>query len=283
MNKLDFNKICSKLYIFGFIVAFIIFYSCSSEDESLNKLGAVKAKIESAKNTSENSVIVASNMEENLNTLSVQIFVNVSNLEVALNKNAYVGFNAEAMQKLSAAKNESDLKIVFEMAGIANSQEVINLLKSNVAIQQAFVSQNPGFYNFTVEKQTQLLNTHLELVKNTYNSQVPLPPTGLVGSPNCASTFNKSIDRCAGDFGTCAVFAVAGAYAGLIPGLLSAAYCMATKITCDNRAKQDYKECVLEPMSPDGPPPPTGELTLHCNRDSCWTTDSNGKFVERID
>lgn len=285
-SRLASNRVSAKLSVFGFIATFIlIFYSCSSEDDSLNKSGgASKTKTESVKSTTENSVVgVPAAIEENLSSLSVQIFVNVASLEVALNKNSYVGFNAQAMQKLNTAKNESELKIAFEMGGIANSQEVINVLKNNVAIQQVFISQNPGFYNLTVEKQTQLLNTHIELVKNSYNSQVPIPPTGLVGNPNCASTFNKSINRCAGDFGTCAVFAVAGAYAGLAPGLLAAAYCMVTKISCDSRAKEDYKECVLEPMNPDGPPPPTGEITMHCDRDSCWTTDSNGKYIERVD
>ena len=55
---------------------------------------------------------------------------------------------------------------------------------------------------------------------------------------------------------------------------------MVTKVTCDGRAKQDYHECMLEAVEQN--PPPSDELTLHCNIDSCWTTDSNGKYVGKV-
>jgi hypothetical protein len=46
-------------------------------------------------------------------------------------------------------------------------------------------------------------------------------------------------------------------------------------------------ECLLETVSADGPPPVTGEITIHCTGgrstvDSCWTTDSNGKYIETL-
>lgn len=285
MKKLQtskFNRLLKqvnrRLFPFGLTVLLIttLFYSCSSDEESINKAGMSKTSTQTAKaKTIDESEI---SVKENLDSFSQQIFGNVKSLEVALNKNSYVGFNTQAMQKFNAAKNENDLKIVFEMAGIANSQEIINILKNNVAIQQTFISKNASFYTLTGEKQVQLLNTSLELTKISYKSPI-LPPAGLVGAPSCGGTFNKSVDRCAGDFGTCAVFAVAGAYAGLAPGLLAAAYCMVTKISCDNRAKEDYKECI-HAYIPDGYVPPTGVLTLKCDLDSCWTVDSNGKYIE---
>lgn len=73
---------------------------------------------------------------------------------------------------------------------------------------------------------------------------MPLPITEFVTLPYCAGAFNNEISECAEDFGVCAVFAVAGAYAGLAPGLLAAAYCMTTKLICDGRAKTKYRECV---------------------------------------
>lgn len=279
------NQINPKLFMFGLIavMTLIIFYSCSTGDESINKSGKTETitASEKTKKIGNTETVLPISVQENINSFSEQIFVSVESLDIALNKNSYVGFNAQTMQMLGTAEDEYDLKIVFEMAGIANSQEVIDILKNNVAIQQAFIEQNPSFYSLTVEKQAELLNASIGLAKNSYNSHIPIPPTELVGGPNCARAFNRNIDECAEDFGVCAVFAVAGAYAGLAPGLLAAAYCMVTKITCDSRAKRDYKECVLTPLG--SVPPPTGELTIHCDKfaDSCWTTDSNGKYVGR--
>lgn len=119
------------------------------------------------------------------------------------------------MQMLNSATNENDLKNVFANAGISNSAEVIAILKNIVDTQQAFILENPDFYNLTIEEQTVLLNTSVEIYISAN------PPGGLVGSNNCARTFNKTINRCAADFGVCAVFAVAGAYGGVVPGLLS--------------------------------------------------------------
>lgn len=277
-----------KLFRYGFIaiISSVIFYACSNEEISTNGQGSTNKvlQVESKKNSLSNN---ANFIQENVNSFSEQVFVNIESLEVALNKNSYVGFNTQAMQMLNAATSENDLKVVFEMAGIANSQEIIDILKNNVAIQEAFIIENPSFYNLSVEKQMELLNGSIELAITNYETKVLIPSYGVVEAANCASTFNKTIDRCAGDFGICAVFAVAGAYVGLAPGLLQAAYCMVSKVNCDSRAKQDYKECVITPFTPGGPPPspstpPTGVVTIHCDPDSCWTTDSNGKFVERI-
>ncbi|SEO24034.1 hypothetical protein SAMN05444671_0574 [Flavobacterium sp. CF108] len=277
--KLVSKRVSSKLSLFGFIAIFIlIIYSCStSEEESLNKSGVSKTKTETVENKTENSVIVPVGIQENLNALTAQVYANTKNLDAALNKNRFIDFNAQAMQKLNTAKTESELKIAFEMGGIANSQEVINILKNTIANEQIFVSQNVGFYDFTPEQQTILINKSIEAYKNSN------PPGGLVGTNNCARIFNKTIDRCADDYIYCAIGAIVGtAFGGYAAGLPAAATCMVSKLNCDGRAKEDYRECLIEPVSPDGPPPPTGELTLHCDRDSCWTTDSNGKFVERI-
>ncbi|MEO8240009.1 MAG: hypothetical protein ABI576_18025 [Flavobacterium sp.] len=269
-------------YVLGFmtLLIMIIFYSCSTdEDTSINKSGTIgtKKQLEKTKSLDELGVIISDHTEENVISFSEEIFLNFGNLDVALHKNTNVNFNAQTMQMLNSATNENDLKNVFTNAGISNTQEIIAILKNIVETQQAFILQNPDFYNLTIEEQTELLNTSVEMYINAN------PPGGLVGNNNCARTFNKTITRCTADFGTCAVFAIAGAYAGLAPGLLAAAYCMVTKYTCDSRAKEDYRECLIEPVSPDGPPPVTGEVTLHCVRDSCWTTDSNGKYIERID
>ena len=280
------NQINIKLFGFFWVLIAIVFYSCSSEDESVNQSGMTKAKIKSEKIQTIGEVLTGLPVseQENLNSYSEQIFVHLQSLEIALNRNSSLDFNPQAMQALNAAKNENDLKIVFEMAGIANSQEVINILKDNVKIQQEFISQNPIFYSLSVEEQVGLLNSGIALAKIGYHSQIPNLFDGLVGNNNCAGDFNRAIGRCNGDFGTCAVFAVAGAYAGLAPGLLAAAYCMVTKLTCDKRAKEDYKICTIEQVYPGGPTPPTGVVTLHCDKfaDTCWTTDSNGKYIETL-
>ncbi|MBF4515702.1 hypothetical protein IRZ71_05085 [Flavobacterium sp. ANB] len=280
------NQMNLKLCIFGSITALImiVFYSCSTEDASVNKPGntTTKKQSEKTKSLDKLGIIISDNTEENVISFSEEIFTNFGSLDVALNKNSKVNFNANTMQMLNSATNENDLKNVFANAGISNTQEIITILKNIVETQQAFILQNPDFYNLTIEEQTILLNASVEVYINSN------PPGGLVGSNNCARTFNKTINRCASDFGVCAVFAVAGAYGGIVPGLLGAAYCMATKLSCDGRAKEDYRECLVEPVSPDGPPPVTGELTIHCTDrwsstvDSCWTTDSNGKYVGRI-
>nr|WP_315239096.1 hypothetical protein [uncultured Flavobacterium sp.] len=270
--------------MFG-LIAFIIlifFYSCSTEDESINKSGKTESITKSEKNKSIVSTEAGLNisMQENLNLFSEQIFVSVESLEIALNKNTDVDFNDQAMQMLETAGDEYDLKIVFEMAGIANSQEVINILKGIVAKQQAFITQNSSFYSLTPEKQAELLNASIEFAKITYNSNVLFPPFEVVGANPCARSFNNSRGDCIEDFAVCSAGAIYAAAGGLWPGLAVAAGCMAMKLLCDHRVKRDYKECL---QSKEDVPPTTGELTVHCDKyaDSCWTTDSNGKYVGR--
>jgi len=287
-SDFSLNQINPKLFMFGLIavMTLIIFYSCSTGDESINKSGKAETKTKSEKNkTIGNAEIGLDNsVQENLNSYSEQIFVGVESLEIALNKNIDVDFNAQAMQMLETAEDEYDLKIVFEMAGIANSQEVINILKSIVAKQQAFITQNSSFYSLTPEKQAELLNASIEFARITYNSPVLFPPLEQVSGSSCARTFNNSRGDCIEDFAVCAAGAIYAAGGGIWPGLVVAAGCMAMKYFCDKRAKRDYKECVIMPMGTV--PPPTGELTIHCTafaieEDSCWTTDSNGKYVGR--
>lgn len=285
INSFLLNHVNFK-YVLGFMILsiMIIFYSCSTdENASVNKSGAVgtKKQLEKTKSLDLLGINISDHTEENVIAFSEEIFTNFGSLDIALNKNANVSFDPLTMQMLNSAETENDLKNVFTNAGIANSTEVIEILKNIVETQKSFILQNPDFYDLPIEQQTELLNASVEIYVNAN------PPGGLVGSNNCARTFNKTINRCAGDFGVCAVFAVAGAYGGVVPGLLAAAYCMTTKLSCDSRAKEDYMECLLEPVSADGPPPVTGEITIHCTGgrstvDSCWTTDSNGKYIETL-
>lgn len=136
------NQTILKLFTVSLItfIILVIFYSCSSEDESINKSGKAETitkseKIKSIGNTEAGMDISA---QENLSSFSGQIFGSVESLEIALNKNSYVGFNSQAMPMLGTAEDEFDLKLVFEMAGIANSQEVINILKNIVAKTTSF-------------------------------------------------------------------------------------------------------------------------------------------------
>ncbi|MBP4139780.1 hypothetical protein [Flavobacterium geliluteum] len=120
-----------KLKLFGFLAVLmaIVLYSCSSEDESINQSGMSKTEIKSEKNKTIGNNIetdVPFSVVENLNIFSEQMFVSSESLEIALNRNSYVGFNAQAMQLLNNATNENELKSAFETGGIANSQEVIN-------------------------------------------------------------------------------------------------------------------------------------------------------------
>lgn len=281
ISNFPINELKLKFYFYRFIaVIMIFFYSCSNDDASINKSGNATTKKETDKDrTLDKSDIVISDYNVgNVNAFSEAIFHNFESLDSELKKNTNINFTAETMQMLGSATNEDDLKIIFKKAGILNTLEVIQILKNIVSVQQTFIAQNPDFNNLAVDQQVEVLNASVE----TYiNSHAPIIPDGLVGD-DCSKTFNKTINRCAGDFGTCAVFAVAGAYAGLAPGLLAAAYCMTSKLSCDSRAKQDFRECKAEQVNPDGPPPVTGEVTVHCDRDSCWTTDSNGKYIETI-
>lgn len=282
-----------KIYLYGFITVLImiIFYSCSTtEDESINKSGNAEAKKESGKNeTLDKSEVAISDYDTgNVNSFSQQTFTIAESLQVALNKNNYVGFNNEAIQLVNAATNENDLKFAFERAGIANSQEVIDLLKTMVTAQQDFISENPNFYNLPIETRIEVLNASLELTRSTYIWNTPLPNIAqVVPDTKCGWLLTRNWNRCNEDFAGCAVGAVIGAaVGGLFPGLVAAAGCIYTKVNCQNRAQEDYTECLTEII--DGVPPPTGELTLHCTDDilatvdSCWTTDSNGKYVGRV-
>jgi hypothetical protein len=292
-SNLPFSQMKLKIYLYGFITVLImiIFYSCSNtEVESINKSGNTQAKKESGKNETLNKseVVISAYDTENVNSFSQQTFANVESIEVALKKNNYVGFNNEAIQLVNAAKNENDLRFAFKKAGIANSQEVIDLLKTMVTAQQDFISENPSFYSLPIETRIKLLNASIDLTKSTYIWNTPLPNIGqIVPNSKCGGFLNRDWTRCNQDFGGCAVGAVIVAAAGLWPGLAAAAGCMYTKVNCQNRAQEDYTECLTELMNGDVPPL-TGELTLHCTDiraevDSCWTTDSNGKYVGRVD
>lgn len=271
-----FNQANVKSFSFGFMAIFValLFYACSSEEESKKEEEVVN------KSNSRTKRLGADLIEESAISFSEAILVNYGDLDYALNQNLYVGFNQQTMQMLSSAQNENDLKIVFEQAGIANSQEVVNILEAIVQAQQNFIDQNPNFHTLTQEQQMQYLNIGIETAKSTYVSTQPVIPGEGYFTTSCASTFNTTIGRCGTDYGVCAIFAIAGAYAGGIPGLLGAAYCMVTKVNCDGRAKYDYAECLEATDSASGS---NYQLTLHCDKDSCWTTYANGKYVKRVE
>jgi len=285
------NQINPKLFMFGLIaiMTLIIFYSCSTGDESINKSGKTETitASEKTKKIGNTETGLDISVQENLNSFSEQTFTSVESLEIALYKNSYVGFNAQAMQMLNAATNENDLKSAFEMAGIANSQEVINILKNNVTIQQQFISENPDFYNLTIEKRVELLDASIVLAENNYFSQIPLPYSGSQAESSCSKAWRKNRNRCLRDYGVCSVGSIAAAFIPPFwPALVGAAICLASKVNCESDAKQDWLDC--DPVLAGTPPPPTGELTIHCTDmrsavDSCWTTDSNGKYVGRVD
>lgn len=143
----------SLLSIGAIFLIITFFYSCASDEENLDASGTNKKSTESVmdKTTSKSVIGVPVEVQQHVESFSQQIYVNVMSLENALNKNSYVAFNAQAMQMLNNAQTENDFKIVFEMAGIANSQEVINILKNNVAVQQSFISRNFDFYMLSEE------------------------------------------------------------------------------------------------------------------------------------
>jgi len=277
------SQINFKLFNLGFIIFFIIitFSSCSNDDESLSKSGETKNKSKSEEVNSKDKTqkSTAEFIQENVNSFSQTIFLNNDRLDYALSQNLYVGFNAQSMQMLSAAQNESDLKIVFEGAGIANSQEIIDILKSNVEAQQTFINQSMDFYGLTIDQQVEYLKKGVEISNNNYIIAHGPAITSGYASARCATGFNTTVGRCAEDFGTCAVFAVAGAYAGLAPGLLGAAYCMTTKIVCDRRAIRDFKDCEAKEIILNGATGSTEVYTKACDRDSCWSIDANGKYI----
>lgn len=276
-----FNQSNVRSFLFGIMVIFIsvLFEACSNEEE-LKK----ESEVQKSTNLTKRSGVDL--IEESATSFSQAILSNNDDLNYALNKNLYVGFNEQTMQMLNSVQNEIELKLVFEQAGIANSQEVMDILYSIVQAQQSFIDENPNFYTLTQQQQIEYLNTGIELAKNNYVNPNPITPTSSYWTSTCASAFNKSIDRCNGDFGTCAVFAVAGAYAGFAPGLLAAAYCMATKLSCDRRSKEDYIECLAPSDSGSGGLDynnnPITE-TLHCDRDSCWATTLNGQYIRRVE
>ena len=276
-----FNQSNVRSLSFGFMTLFIavLFCACSGEEE-LKKGSALQKSTNLTKRSG------ADLIEESAISFSQAILSNNYDLDYALNKNLHVGFNEQTMQMLNSVQNEIELKLVFEQAGIANSQEVMDILHSIVQAQQSFIDENPSFYTLTQQQQIEYLNTGIELAKNNYVNPNPIIPTSNYWTSTCASAFNKSIDRCNGDFGTCAVFAVAGAYAGFAPGLLAAAYCMVTKLSCDRRSKQDYIECLAPSDSGSGGLDlnnnPITE-TIHCDQDSCWTTTLNGQYIRRVE
>ncbi|MBP4138997.1 hypothetical protein [Flavobacterium geliluteum] len=103
--------------------------------------------------------------------------------------------------------------------------------------------------------------------------------------PDCVNGFKKARKRCQRDFGTCTLGALVSASAPPFwQGLVVEALCVVAKLNCDDDAEEDYNDCVLEEFIPGQLPPATGELTIHCDKfaDTCWTTDSNGKYVKTL-
>lgn len=250
-----------------------LFYACSGEEELKNESVVQKSTNLTKRNGSDLTEVSAIAFSE-------AILTNYDDLNFALHQNLYVGFNDQTLQMLNSAQTENDVKIVFEQAGIANSQEVIDALNAIVQAQQNFLDQNPNFHNLTQEQQIQYLNTGIEVAKSTFVSSQPVTPNSAYFTTPCARNFNQSIDRCTQDFAICGVFAVVSAGGGLVPGLVAAAYCMTTKVVCDKRAKYDYADCI---ESTEGGLGTNYELTLHCDQDSCWATYANGQYVRRVE
>jgi hypothetical protein len=230
LREVNLKQVNSKIVIFGFITVLIIMilYSCSTEDESIYKSEMSKTTTEQEKTKIIGNIEAGLpiSVQENLNSFSEQISLNAKSLDIALYKNQNVEFNAQAMQMLNAATNEIDLKSAFEMAGITNSQEVIDILKNNVIIQQEFIDKNPNFYNLTIEERVELLNASLGLAENNYFSQIPLPSSGLQVDSPCSRAWKKNNDKCLRNYGVCSVGSIAAAFIPPFwPALVAAATC----------------------------------------------------------
>lgn len=291
-----FSTIRTKNYksvkmVFTLLFTTLIFYSCSNEVETINNSGTIgmNDKLEDNNLKNQSKVVRPNFLQENVNTFSQTIFLNYGSLDDALSENLYVVFNEQTMHMLNNAQSENDLKIVFEAAGIANSQDVLNILKNIVTVQQTFIADNPNFYSLTKEQQIEYLNSSIEVTKNNFIlSNPPVTPTiPFVTYSGCAHTFNLGVDRCIGDFGNCAAGAILGTlFGGYIPGLIAAGQCMVSKYNCDKRIKRDFKDCQAQEYV-RGVPGPESILTLHCTTDlgtvidSCWTT-YNGKYFGRV-
>lgn len=235
------------------IVAFVINTSCSNEPINENI---------SNSSTSMTTVI------KNLDIYSNEYAKNNYKILEALGRNKkYLNLTQVFLNALLYTKNENDLKILFQSAGIDNSIEVIGLLKKSVQIQSDFRKANPSFYKLDIQKRTELLEKSFEVVLKRidlsnsigYMTQrgatsgfvnympfeaAPLIPTDLVGA-NCYNIYVKEKKRCERDFFICGGFALASALYTVGWGtVVGAAYCSVTLNICGMDAQEDYSHCL---------------------------------------
>ncbi len=204
---------------------------------------------------------------ENLDIYSNEYAKNNYKILEALGRNKEREFNAGFLNALLYAKNENDLKILFQSAGIDNSIEVVGLLKKSVQIQSDFRKSNPSFYKLDIQKRTELLEKSFEVVLKRidlsnsigYMAQRgvasgfvnympfeadPIFPANLAEA-NCRNIYMKERKRCERDFFICGGFALASAVYTVGWGtVIGAAYCSVTVNVCGMDAEEDYSHCL---------------------------------------
>jgi hypothetical protein len=170
-------------------------------------------------------------------------YINIAiDIDRGFAKNSRISFDEKLKNSLNSAKNETDIKIALENAGVNNSNEIIFLLKKKISIQNNFRKQNPNFYKLDLQKRNELFN---EVFDSTLNNFIEAKNTiSSLRITSCAGTYNTSVSRCNKTYYKCGGLAIIAAADGIVPGLLVGVFCAWDLSDCKSYALDDYNSCM---------------------------------------
>ncbi len=166
---------------------------------------------------------------------------------------------AELKQLLQGIKNQNDLKIALEKAGIKDSVGVADLALKATNLAKDFLANNPRFSKYSITEKQNLLTIEIqnafeerrkEKLKTRFLKTSRVSNREDDPAIDCAREYTDAHGNCDRDLAICSGFATAALIitielppAALITYLLAIAYCETTAIICIDDAIEAYEEC----------------------------------------
>lgn len=214
-------KTILKLKLSLFLVAIIMsfFVSCSNENNA-------------------NSFDSSNKIKENLINYIAKRDKIFTEIDLELNRNEKFKFDSNIISLLNSSDTEKKFTEVILNSNIKNSNLILALLKESVYNENEFRTNNPMFYKLSIEDRTSYLNNSIDLHLKTKEISLANKIT------SCAGDYNTDIGRCNRDALISSSASIIAAGAGILPGLIAAAYTMISHHNCVSDAKEDYQSCL---------------------------------------
>lgn len=218
-----------KKIILGLFAFTLLFVSCDNHDEVLNS----STKKEYYSNDSKLP------LKEDLNSFTIN-HINISNeILYIIKQNKNVDFSKLSFESLNNTRNELDLKISLENAGIENADLLIIALNKQINNFNQTLAINKDFLNLNNIERNKIVSEAIDnqiLSINNSNS--------FLEKRTCLEQWKVDTARCTRNYYWAGGLAVVGTFATGGWGLLGVTAAIVSYRDCLADANDDYDDCV---------------------------------------